>query len=179
MGRRWNGERLAMLRTLWLSGLTAQAIADHLGGVSRSAVMGKIFRLRRESVTVPPAGVGELSPARRRRHSRKDADPYSAQTTKQRTGKSLLELTNDSCRWPHGRPGSMRFFFCGAQGADLDAGIPYCPLHARRAFLGYEGPTASTDETIQVQSGAPAASPSSTSRYVWRGEVRHPAPRWR
>jgi hypothetical protein len=98
MGRRWNGERLAMLRTLWLSGLTAQAIADHLGGVSRSAVLGKIFRLRRESVTVQPAGVGELSLARRR-HSPKDADPSSAQKTKERRGKSLLELTNASCRW--------------------------------------------------------------------------------
>ena len=99
MGRRWDGERLAMLRTLWLSGLTAQAIADHLGGVSRSAVLGKIFRLRRESVTVQPGGVGELSAARRRRHSPKDADQSSAQKTKERRGKSLLELTNASCRW--------------------------------------------------------------------------------
>ncbi len=178
MGKRWNGERLALLRALWLSGLTARAIANHLGGVSRSAVMGKIFRLRRESAAAQPGGVGELSPARRR-HNPKDVGPYSAQKTKERRGKSLLELTNNSCRWPHGSPESARFFFCGAQGADLDAGIPYCPLHARRAFLGYERPAASTDEMTQAQSRAPATSTSSISRYVWRGEVRHPAPRWR
>jgi hypothetical protein len=48
--------------------------------------------------------------------------------------KTLFELTNNTCRWPHGRPGSRAFFFCGAAGADLERGIPYCEPHMRRAY---------------------------------------------
>jgi hypothetical protein len=48
--------------------------------------------------------------------------------------KSLLELTNITCRWPHGRPGTDRFFFCGAPEADLERGIPYCARHMQRAY---------------------------------------------
>lgn len=178
MGKRWNDERRALLRGLWLSGLTAQAIADHLGDVSRSAVMGKIFRLRRELArAAQSAGAGELSPARRHR-SPNDFVAHSEHGATRR-GKSLLELTNHSCRWPHGSPGSARFFYCGASGADLEAGMPYCPLHARRAFRGYECPALSPEETDAKPHAAAATAPPARHRYVWRGQVRHPAPRWR
>src|SRR5580698_8203283 len=44
-GETWTADRLARLAQLWTAGETAQAIADRLG-VSRSAVMGKLFRLQ-------------------------------------------------------------------------------------------------------------------------------------
>jgi hypothetical protein len=40
----WTEQKLALLKTLWAEGKTASAIAESLGGVSRSAVLGKVFR---------------------------------------------------------------------------------------------------------------------------------------
>ena len=43
----WTVERVALLTKLWAAGETANAIAAQLGdGMTRSAVLGKIFRLR-------------------------------------------------------------------------------------------------------------------------------------
>jgi hypothetical protein len=41
----WTDERIAMLRKLWLDGLSAGQIAKQLGGVTRNAVIGKVHRL--------------------------------------------------------------------------------------------------------------------------------------
>ena len=157
----WTAERIDLLRKLWAQGETAAAIAARLGGPSRSAVLGKIFRLRldgastkpnkQSSRTAKPAkkraskakAAGAAPPpqpaltiadffARRRRGARNGAtaSPRDAVSSH----KTLFELTNDTCRWPHGRPGSRTFFFCGAAGADLERGIPYCEPHMRRAY---------------------------------------------
>ena len=142
-GESWSRERVEMLRKLWSEGETAAVIADRLGVMSRSAVLGKIFRLR-----LPPADAGAtnqksavsgepgeliVTPARRRRSAAhiRHAKPLAAKATQHKT---LLELTNTTCRWPHGRPGTERFFFCGAPEADLERGIPYCVRHMRRAY---------------------------------------------
>lgn len=113
----WSDQRIADLKRLWAEGKSASAIAKALGGISRSAVLGKIFRLR-----LGPGG-----------------ESASAGTAKKPLSvslhKSLFELTNESCRWPHGRPGAANFFFCGAPGADLENGRPYCAHHMQRAYL--------------------------------------------
>ncbi len=44
---------------------------------------------------------------------------------------TLLELSDDKCRWPIGDPGSAEFFFCGGRPSG-DA--PYCGYHARIAY---------------------------------------------
>lgn len=41
----WTDERIDTLRALWADGLSAREIADKLGHVTRSAVIGKIHRL--------------------------------------------------------------------------------------------------------------------------------------
>ncbi|MCK5909829.1 MAG: GcrA cell cycle regulator, partial [Caulobacter sp.] len=41
----WSEERTATLKKLWLEGLSASQVARQLGGVSRSAVIGKVHRL--------------------------------------------------------------------------------------------------------------------------------------
>lgn len=166
-GEAWGRERVELLKRLWASGESAGAIGARLGGISRSAVLGKIFRLRlgnvepqsplrplidegaqrarvngkaptRESgattASHPPALIEKDSPVWRRRGSRREKIRQQRAAANRR-GKSLLELTNDCCRWPHGRPGTEKFFFCGAPGADLERGIPYCPRHFRRAYL--------------------------------------------
>ena len=45
--------------------------------------------------------------------------------------RTLLELTEETCRWPIGDPGSADFFFCGGQTA---TGLPYCAYHSRVAY---------------------------------------------
>jgi GcrA cell cycle regulator len=159
----WTAERIELLRRLWAQGETAAAIAARLGGLSRSAVLGKIFRLRLDTAAPRPnkqggrtaktakksgsrtKGAGAVAGstarpsltiaeffARRRRGARDGALQKPPEAVSGH--KTLLELTNNTCRWPHGRPGSGTFFFCGAAGADLERGIPYCELHMRRAY---------------------------------------------
>src|SRR5262252_3759409 len=41
----WTEERVALLKKLWLEGLSASQIAKQLGGVTRNAVIGKVHRL--------------------------------------------------------------------------------------------------------------------------------------
>lgn len=143
-GEAWTSERIELLKKLWAAGETATAIGARLGGMSRSAVLGKVFRLRlgaSHAAATSPAKTKSAAPkrsknatvlARRRRGKRDDRPQTPPQTRRQH--KTLLELTNDTCRWPHGRPGSEKFFFCGAAGADLECGIPYCARHMRRAY---------------------------------------------
>jgi GcrA cell cycle regulator len=45
--------------------------------------------------------------------------------------RTLLELNEDTCRWPIGDPASAEFFFCG--GKPL-TGLPYCSYHSRVAY---------------------------------------------
>lgn len=47
---------------------------------------------------------------------------------------TLLDLDNHSCRWPLGDTTNFETLrYCGAPHADMSAGRPYCPHHARIA----------------------------------------------
>jgi GcrA cell cycle regulator len=146
----WTKERITTLKQLWAEGRSAAAIAKELSGelsgVSRGAVLGKIFRLRlgaAEKLTKKRGQRAKSAIQRSRRVSPKDrparrraAKPNAAVAMPCRSKrKSLLELTNQCCRWPHGEPGARNFFFCGAAGADVENGLPYCPQHMRRAYI--------------------------------------------
>ena len=141
----WNDKRIALLKQLWADGKTASAIGKKLGGFSRSAVLGKIFRLRLRTDKAPaktarpkaddqkPRPAAQKNGPVRRRSGL--AQSGAAKLARASTHKSLLELTNTCCRWPHGRPGAKNFFFCGAPGADVENGIPYCTSHMQRAYV--------------------------------------------
>jgi len=45
---KWTDERTAKLVKLWGEGYSGSEIAEILGGVSREAVLGKIFRLGKQ-----------------------------------------------------------------------------------------------------------------------------------
>ena len=93
-GQSWTPERIALLRKLWGEGETAVTIADRLGGMSRSAVLGKIFRLRLRVSDVAATALSKpaaltnqpddaASPARRRRSGgRKNAGEGRADKNK-------------------------------------------------------------------------------------------------
>jgi GcrA cell cycle regulator len=147
----WTKERIALVKRLWAQGKTATAIAAELGGLSRSAVLGKIFRQR----LAPAKHATTQNPKAKRKDKRKrgkiartarpdapqrrraaKAKPAAKARSKTSTRKTLLELTNDCCRWPFERTGrGGGYFFCGAAGADIARGISYCPAHMRRAYV--------------------------------------------
>jgi GcrA cell cycle regulator len=168
----WTRERIALLKKLWADGETATAIAAGLR-MSRSAVLGKVFRLR-----LRPARNARAASARRgtavlsRRHKSRSPNkhrmrPAAAAAPAIASGKTLFELTNESCRWPLGQPGTKTFHFCGAPGADLEGGRPYCERHARRAYVGH-GKTAATP----ARAGA-ADPPITSPSIVPSGVKRH------
>ena len=45
--------------------------------------------------------------------------------------KTLLQLSDKTCRWPVGDPGSPDFYFCGGDTANE---LPYCACHSRVAY---------------------------------------------
>jgi hypothetical protein len=105
-GDSWSAEQVQLLRTLWSQGETSAVIAARLGGPSRSAVLGKIFRLRLRAEAATAAvgkrqraagtdGASAGVPARRRRRPRSNQTP-PPQPVRQHV--TLLELTNTTCR---------------------------------------------------------------------------------
>src|SRR6202035_5879647 len=107
----WTRERIALLKKLWAEGETATAIAACLR-MSRSAVLGKVFRLRlRPAGNTTAAAPRSNRAALGRRHKRRSPIKHRAEppAPTMASGKTLFELTNDSCRWPHGQPGTKAF----------------------------------------------------------------------
>jgi GcrA cell cycle regulator len=157
----WTDARIAHLKARWSQGVTAQRIARELGGgISRSAVLGKIHRL----------GFAELSPRAcvSRSHLKRgggrcisqqlriaglpgrifagqhwlppawviEAKPYVDDPRVDADiplaqRRSFLELTDGACRWPVGDPSHPDFFFCGAEAL---RGELYCAAHRARAY---------------------------------------------
>jgi GcrA cell cycle regulator len=148
----WTAERVELLKRHFAAGLSCREIAADIG-VSRNAVIGKLFRLNltRE----------EQGDARRpaRKEAAKTHRPRTAPGTAKRTAPrlqrqmlltlyaepqpatdepihnghccSLLELSQELCRWPISTPGAADFCFCGNTPLE---GLPYCPGHTRLAY---------------------------------------------
>jgi GcrA cell cycle regulator len=104
-----------------------RARPPNIGGGPAQAIKAKRRRLKRvfgahdnlvEAVDPPMLEINPLE----------DFDIAPAQR------RTVLELTNTTCRWPVGDPQSKEFFFCGADGADCESGRPYCALHSGRAY---------------------------------------------
>jgi GcrA cell cycle regulator len=147
----WTDERVELLKKLWSDGLSASQIAAELGGITRNAVIGKVHRLGLSGRAKSPA-----STAPRQRKSRTHTHMLRVPRTRGNTAlahaydydvepepelldnvipigqrRTLLELTEETCRWPIGDPGSTEFFFCGGQSL---SGLPYCAYHSRVAY---------------------------------------------
>src|SRR6185437_3747971 len=189
----WTDDRIAVLKAMWADGATATAIAERLGGLSRSAVLGKISRLRLRAdasaaANQAPAAATtspDLALLQRRRHNRKGArrslPKPRRKKPRRRSGKTLLELTNATCRWPNGEPGTRGFFFCGAPGADLEGGRPYCAHHARCAYSAAVNDDEADGDAfvVSVRNSPSITPPDSLRRYAWLSPVKHPTSRWR
>jgi GcrA cell cycle regulator len=149
----WTDERVETLKKLWAEGHSASQIAAELGGITRNAVIGKVHRLGLSGRAKSPS-----SAAPRPRKPRTAAHMLRVTRSSMRGNtalahayefdiepeaepidnviplgqrRSLLELTEDTCRWPIGDPGSADFYFCGGPAI---TSLPYCAYHSRIAY---------------------------------------------
>ena len=149
----WTDERVELLKKLWSDGLSASQIAAELGGITRNAVIGKVHRLglsgraksasagaARPRKTRSPAHMLRIGrPAIRGNTALAHAYDVEAEAEPEPIDniipigqrRTLLELNEQTCRWPIGDPSSGDFFFCGG---NTVAGLPYCAYHARMAY---------------------------------------------
>ena len=151
----WPPERVELLKKLWAEGLTASQVAARLGdGITRNAVIGKVHRLglsgrqsvQRSSAPRPrrprqpshpgrPAA-GQAAAALKpetRPQPRPEPEPQPIRLVEMPKSErvSILMLSDKTCRWPLGDPGSDDFCFCGHT---PKAGLPYCDYHASLAY---------------------------------------------
>ncbi|MGI8527507.1 MAG: GcrA family cell cycle regulator [Pseudolabrys sp.] len=145
----WTDERVALLTKLWADGLSASQIAAELGGITRNAVIGKVHRLGLSGRAKSPSSSSPRPrKARSSNHMLRVSRPsirgnnalaydYAAEPEPElieiplEQRKTLLQLSDATCRWPVGDPGSTEFFFCGG---NSNEGSPYCSYHSRVAY---------------------------------------------
>jgi GcrA cell cycle regulator len=149
----WTDERVEQLKKLWADGLSASQIAAQLGNITRNAVIGKVHRLGLSGRAKSPSSA---APRPRKPRSTSHMLRISRPSMRGNTAlahayevelepepepydnvipigqrRTLLELTEATCHWPVGDPGSPDFFFCGGQTVP---GLPYCGHHTRVAY---------------------------------------------
>src|SRR3954469_6834699 len=143
----WNEERTATLRKLWLEGMSASQVARQLGGVSRSAVIGKVHRLGITVRDIPSrqrATVRTAVRAQPRARVIRDSAPVQRpalrliEIAEMAPTASILGLEIHSCRWPIGDVEAHDFGFCGRE---KTARASYCDDHARGAFRKLASPS--------------------------------------
>lgn len=140
----WPQERTDKLIHLWKAGLSSSQIALTLG-ITRNAVIGKVQRLGL-SEQYPHPNNGGRAPrmdsadrARIRSDYRRIKPVQPVFESAFQPPKhlvldsypvSILELSDDTCRWPYGDPKEMGFHYCGG----VTGGKTYCPHHQFIAF---------------------------------------------
>lgn len=158
----WTQERIETMCRLWQQGHTATEIARTLKVFSRSAVLGKLHRLRRDIRCNPS------TPRRVKKKPAKRLPSIAASDSKNERGRvkgrpatargfgrkakaeaidpahipataiTLDELpARGRCRWPHGDPAKDEFRFCGqAPGKDEEGSARvYCDHHRKIAYV--------------------------------------------
>ena len=158
----WTPENTQRLTALWKEGRTAAWIARKLGpGVSRCAVLGKVYRLGLargpEARRARPAAP---LPTKRRREEMPASRPAArpSRPLKVRAGAApsptmiatppgptttILAVGFGQCRWPYGHAGEAEFGLCGrsvARGA-------FCAAHAE---VGYQKRPCSTESLMRM-----------------------------
>jgi len=143
----WNEERTATLRKLWLQGMSASQVARQLGGVSRSAVIGKVHRL---GITVRDIPARQRTAVRTAVRAQPRARVVRDAAASVRPVLRLIEIAEmaptanilgleiRACRWPSGNPDPHDCGFCGRE---KPARGSYCDDHARGAFRKLASPS--------------------------------------
>lgn len=143
-GSFWTKERKEQLKAMADSGMTNRAIAAALG-TSSGSVSGIRDRMRNSGGWIAarkPTPDRAIKPKRNfatfgmppaPKPDRHIMPEYPASNTPV----ALLDLTNETCRWPIGEPNQPGFHFCGKLEAANDQRRPYCKAHSCIAFTGF------------------------------------------
>lgn len=141
--RAWDDDMVATLKRLYADGLSARQIAAAIGGLSRSAVIGKAHRLGISS----PESQSQIM--KRTRRKKRAMVPQARRRTKRIipfeplleplplpqaddvARKGFADLDERDCRFPVGDPGQPGFGFCACPKVP---GTSYCAGHLMRAF---------------------------------------------
>ena len=142
----WTDERVELLKSHFAAGLSCREIACDIG-VSRNAVIGKLSRLNltreksRDASSAPRERMTRRKAARDRcqgSNTRCSGNCTPRRSLRPTTRPihsehrcSLLELSEEKCRWPINTPGAEDFCFCGNSPLE---GLPYCAGHTRLAY---------------------------------------------
>lgn len=142
-------ERVELLRRLWAEGRSCSDIASTIGaGCTRNSVIGKANRLGLERRRGGNFGSQQLRapkpPKEPRVRIRKVAEyapkieaepfiPLEEIEIPEAQRKTLLQLTEQTCRWPVGDPQCDDFYFCGGDVGPKGC-APYCKAHASIAY---------------------------------------------
>ena len=134
MRKSWTDEESKMVARLWDKGWSAREIAVKIGGVSRSAVIGKVRRMNLplRNQKKPVRVVGSKPVKAKRPRVFVSASPSPAPGAEP-SGIALLGLGANQCRWPIGDPKSSEFGYCGCR---TRRGQSYCEEHRERARWG-------------------------------------------
>jgi GcrA cell cycle regulator len=141
----WSPERIAELTKLWNDGLATSEIGKRLG-ISKNAVVGKAHRLHlsarpspirrvmmRSVLPRPPRPLAEprvLAPTGL--HSGVHGEARTPAPTPAPQPERIVELSNQSCKWPIGHPNEAGFHFCAERAI---VGKPYCQAHTAIAYV--------------------------------------------
>jgi hypothetical protein len=135
----WPAERIALLEQLWRDGLTALQISRHLG-TTRSAVIGKLNRLKLLGIERTNLTIGQRRSARANLYRRGKPRPIKLPALPKSIMRlpmkniPLEALTARSCRWIEADPKLVRVvLYCGEETL---LGTAWCPAHYARAYRG-------------------------------------------
>lgn len=134
--REWTEHELNLLRELWESGLSSTEIGHRIGGRSKNSIIGKAHRLNlslrphaiqygrtpRPVVAAPIPRPGPVTLPRLKSIPPEPPVNFRPAPT----------LSDQTCCWPLGEPGTPSFRFCTNR---AKFGRPYCPEHHKRAYL--------------------------------------------
>ena len=142
-------ELIDKLKVMLTQNLSFARIATELGhGLSRNSVIGKATREGLHHPDKAPKDTGLAQKVNHKRNRRRVHITASAGheisvvlekleyitppedfAIPKAQRKTLLQLTETTCRFPVGEPNEPDFFFCGA---DVIANSPYCTHHKQR-----------------------------------------------
>lgn len=126
----WSAAKIETFRTLYKRGALYRDIAKQLG-VTRTAVVGKAYRMRlagdtdfkARSIQVHLEKRAPRSPKRLTTKFFREAEPPATSLML-----SLMELEASQCHFPHGDPKRPGFGYCGHPNMK---GFAYCAAHVR------------------------------------------------
>ena len=134
----WDEKRIQILRENW-GAMSAAALAEKIGGVSRNAVIGKAHRLKLSGKIIkrPRASSScnsnfeEKNNIQKRSRKVKFRSLLLDKNFEPAKNLSLEELNENTCKYMEGNPNEKDASFCGRKNVEK---FSYCPLHLMVVF---------------------------------------------